>query len=122
MYEIPNLLVVNPYSQGFHTHIKITSEDLGPPRIVRSPGDVSEPACSIPKPCLVVYIGRGYEHSFGRIVFLDIDLCTIPISWIAHIPLVRVCERARFAARIVEAHLLDPIKIVGAKDLQHLYI
>lgn len=111
-----NLLVLNPYSQGFFVFTKTAAGNLEQQRETRSPRQILHLAGKIPRPRLAVSIGRAYD-SLLSLLLQQTDLCMIPMAWLSHIPLWQVEERVQFAVQLTQAHLNDPIRIFGAKEL-----
>lgn len=111
-----NLLVLNPYSQGFFVFTKTAAGNLEPQTETRSPREILHLAGKLPRPRLAVYIGRAYDSFLSQLLFQETDLCTIPMAWISHIPLHEVNARAQFAVQLTEAYLSDPIRLFGAKE------
>ncbi len=114
--KVPNLLVLNPYSQGFFVFTKLASGDLERLIDVRSAQQIFHAVSQLPKPRVAVHLGRFYDSFLGQILSHETDLCTIPMTWMSHIPLCQCEERARLAAQLAEAYLVDPIRLFGAKE------
>lgn len=112
-----NLLVLNPYSQGFFVFTKTAAGNLEQQSDTRSPREILHLAGKIPRPRLAVSIGRAYDRLLSQLLFQETDLCLIPMAWLSHIPLWQVEERVQFAVQLTQAHLNDPIRIFGAKEL-----
>ena len=112
----PNLLVLNPYSQGFYVFTKIAAGDLERLVVTNSAREIFHTVGQLPRPRLAVHIGRAYDSWLGQLIFHETDFCTIPMAWMSHIPLRQVNARAQFAVQLTEAYLSDPIRLFGAKE------
>lgn len=117
MSTATNLLVLNPYSQGFFVFTKTAAGNLEHRDKTPSPREIFHLVDQLPRPRLVVHIGRVYDSFLSQLIFRETDLCTIPTPWLSHIPLWQVEARMRFAVQLTEAHLNDPIRLFGAKKL-----
>lgn len=116
MSSLPNLLVLNPYSQGFFVFAKIASGDLEHLIEVRSPWQIPQAILQLPKPRIVVHLGRAYGSFLEQIISHEADLCVVPMIWMSHIPFQQYEARAQLAVKLVEAYLVNPIRLFGAKE------
>jgi hypothetical protein len=114
--KVPNLLVLNPYSQGFFVFTKLASGDLERRVDVNSARQIFHAVSQLPKPRVAVHLGRAYDRFLVQILSHETDLCTIPMTWMSHIPFSQYEARARLAAQLAEAYLVDPIRLFGAKE------
>ena len=116
--ELPNFLILNPYSQGFDVFMKKRSGQLQRLPLVHSQEQIYQTADQLPTPRLVVHIGTADSDLLGALILRhETELCSIPMPWISHLPLEQVEDRARLATQLAEAYLLDPIRLFGIKDL-----
>jgi hypothetical protein len=114
--KVPNLLVLNPYSQGFFVFTKLASGDFEHRIDVNSARQILHAVSQLPQPRVAVHLGRFYDTCLGQIISHKTDLCTIPMIWMSHIPLCQFEARARLATQLAEAYLVDPIRLFGAKE------
>lgn len=114
--ERPNILVLNPYSQGFFVFTKLAAGDLEWQRSTNCTQEICHTVCQLPKPRLAIYIGWPCKRLLGQLICHETDFCTIPLAWISHIPFRKVNERAHFATHLAKAYLTDPISLFGAKE------
>lgn len=114
--RLPNLAILIPYSRGFEIFFRDREGNLE--RVVDSncPQVILRTISQLPPPRLAVHVGRSYDHFLAGLVFHQTDLCIIPEPWIRHIPLFRVRDRADFAMGLIEALLMEPICLFGAKN------
>lgn len=112
----PNILVLNPYSQGFFVFTKLAAGDLEHQRSTNCTQEICQTVCQLPKPRLAIYIGWPCERLLGQLICHETDFCTIPLAWMSHIPFRKVNERAQFATHLAKAYLTDPISLFGAKE------
>ena len=116
--ELPNFLILNPYSLGFYVFMKERSGQLQRLPLVHSKEQIYRTIDQLPTPRLVVCIDGADSDLLGKLILRhETELCSIPLAWISHLPLEQVEERARLATQIAEAYFLDPIRLFGIKDL-----
>lgn len=114
--KLSNILVLNPYSQGFFVFTKLVSGDLERLLPTNCAQEIFDTVCQLPKPRLTIHIGRPCERFLGQLIYHETDLCTIPLAWMSHIPFPQVDARAQFATHLAKAYLTDPIRLFGAKE------
>lgn len=112
--KVPNLIILNPYSQGFFVFTKLAEGNLERRAATNYAREVFHAVGQLPRPRLTVHIGQAYDSFLGQLIFHETDLCTIPMAWMSHIPLYQVGARAQFAVQLTEAYLSDPIRLFGA--------
>lgn len=117
MSAATNLLVLNPYSQGFFVFTKTAAGNLEHRLTTSSPREILHLLGQLPTPRLAVHIGRAYDNFLSQLSLRKTDFCTIPMAWLSHIPLCQVEARAQFAVQLTEAYLNDPIRLFGAKEI-----
>lgn len=119
---LPNFLVLIPYSRGYQLFIPT---DADKPRCVlnsNSPREIFDAVAQLEPPRLVAHIGRTYDDYLANLVLYQTDLCIIPEPWMRHLSILQTNDRARFAVQLVEAHLIEPIRLYGEKDAHRLPI
>lgn len=114
--KVPNLIILNPYSQGFFVFTKLAEGNLQRLAATNYTREILHTIGQLPEPRLAVHIGRAYGSFLGQIIVQETDLCTIPMAWMSHIPLHRVNARAQFAVQLTEAYLRDPIRLFGVYE------
>lgn len=118
--RVENLAVCLPYSQGIDVYVRIAGEHLRLWPETFDDQTISKITDPLPRPCLVVFIGRPWGSLLGEILFQQTDLCIIPERWLEHIPCWQRLQRAEFSVQLIEAHLSDPIQLFGAKNTINL--
>lgn len=114
--KIPNLIILNPYSQGFFVFTKLAEGNCQRLVATNHAREIFHIVGQLPRPRLTVHIGRAYDSFLGQLIFQETDFCTIPMAWMSHIPFQQVNARAQFAVQLTEAYLNDPIRLFGAKE------
>lgn len=66
---------------------------------------------SIPEPSVVALAGNHAADRVSQALLYHHDFLVVPDVWLTHIPDRDFSRRARTAARLVHAHLLDPIQL-----------
>lgn len=111
-----NLLVLIPNSRRYqlfratHTHEPQCLLNSNSAR------EIFDAVAELETPRLVAHVGRAYDHYLANLVLHEADLCIIPDPWMRHLSNHPIDDRARFAAQLVEAHLIEPIRLYGDKD------
>ena len=112
----PNFLVLIPNSRRYLLFLATHTDK---PRYVlgsNNPREIFDAVTELETPRLVAHVGRAYDHYLANLVLHETDLCIIPEPWMRHLSNHPVDDRARFAAQLVEAHLIEPIRLYGDKD------
>ena len=65
----------------------------------------------ISPPSAVALAGNVAANRVSRILLPHYDLFVVPDPWLRHIPLRHLDRRARTTARLVHAHLINPIQL-----------
>jgi hypothetical protein len=125
----PNPGRVNPYSRRFDTLPRITFAILVPDlerlqlylrpergrvryrATILSPQQLLDQVSKIPEPSALVLAGNSLADRVSSTILPHRDLYVVPDAWLGHITGRNPSSRARTAARLVHAHLLDPIQL-----------
>ena len=118
--KLPNLLVLIPYSQGYQLFLPTDTDTLRYVLSSNCPREIFDAVAQLETPRLVAHVGRAYDHSLANLVLHETDLCIIPEPWMRHLSILQTHDRGRFAAQLVEAHLIEPIRLYGDKDAHRL--
>jgi hypothetical protein len=116
MSNIPNLVILIPYSQGLMIYRQGADRKVCRVFDARTPQDALEVVCELPHPRLAAILDRSPYNLLMEILLRETDLCLIPDGWLSHIPIYKPCDRAEFSVQLVEAFLKEPIRLFGAKD------
>lgn len=111
--SVDNLAVCLPYSQGISVYVRIAGEKLRLWPETLDEWTLPKITDPLPRPRIVVFVGRAYGSFIGEILLDQTDLCIIPTQWLEHIPCWDRVQRAEFAIRLLEAHLTNPIRLFG---------
>ena len=63
---------------------------------------------SIPEPAVLALAGR---QSVSHLLFDQRSIFVVPDAWLSHLPARAFDRRARTTARLIHAHILDPIQL-----------
>jgi hypothetical protein len=78
---------------------------------ILSPQHLLDQVSMIPEPSVLVLAGNRLADRISVMILPHRDLYIVPDAWLSHITDRDATCRARTAARIVHAHLIDPIQL-----------
>lgn len=109
MILVPDRDVVHLYTRGETTRMRYCGPVL--------PHELYDLLDSIPALAIIALAGNHAADRISSSLLAHQDLYVIPDPWLRHLRQHDLDARARTAARLVHAHLLDPIQLRLAPDL-----
>jgi hypothetical protein len=116
MNDIPNLVILIPYSQGLMVYRHLPDGEVRYVLGAGTPQDALEVVCELPHPRLAAILDDHPYRLLAQLLVRETEICLIPDGWLNHIPIYKPCDRAQFSVQLVEAFLKEPIRLFGAKD------
>lgn len=105
------IAILVPEREQLHLHLRL---ELGRVRYrgtIHSPQHLLDQVSDVPAPSVLVLAGIRMADRVSAVILPHRELYVVPDAWLSHITSRDVTRRARTAARIVHAHLVDPVQL-----------